>query len=338
VFTLESAAGVAARVIPYGGIVMSLRVPDRHGAAADVVLGFDEPGAYRSEHPYFGALVGRYANRIAGGRFTLDGAEYPLACNNGPNHLHGGTAGFDRALWEPEPFEGGDRRGVTLRHTSVAGDEGYPGTLDTRATYTLTDAGELIIDYHAVTDAPTPVNLTHHGYFNLAGHDAGDVLDHVLTIDAERFTPVDAALIPTGELRPVEGTPFDFREPARIGARIDEDDGQLRVAGGYDHNFVLRKRGAADRPTLAARVVEPDSGRVLEVLTTEPGLQLYTGNFLDGIPGKDGATYGPRSGLALETQHFPDSPNRPAFPATILRPGAEYVSRTIFRFTTTEDR
>ena len=335
VYTLTSAQGVEMRVLDYGGIILSLRVPDRAGEFADVVLGYDSLPAYLAESPYFGALIGRYGNRIAGGRFTLDGQTYTLATNNGRNHLHGGVKGFDKVVWRAEPFERADEVGLVLTYTSPDGEEGYPGTLQARVTCTLTNRNELIFDYHATTDRATPVNLTQHSYFNLTGPGTRDILDHVLLLAADRFTPVDSTLIPTGELHAVAGTPFDFRTPTAIGARIGQDETQLRFGGGYDHNFVLDRPNPAapDELTLAARVYEPASGRVLEVLTTEPGLQFYSGNFLDGtLTGKGGVIYRHRTGFALETQHFPDSPNQPGFPSTILRPGEVYRTRTIYRF------
>lgn len=331
-FTLENGRGVRVRFIGYGGIVVSLEVPDRHGASDDVTLGYDTLDAYLAENPYFGTLIGRYANRIGGARFTLDGRSYRLPPNDGPNQLHGGRHGFHTVLWIVEPFRREDEVGAVLTYTSADGEEGFPGTLAARVTYTLTAGDELIFDYHATTDRPTPVGLTQHSYFNLAGDGRRDVLDHLLTIDASRFTPVGAALIPTGELRSVAGTPFDFTTPARIGERIDRDDAQLRIGGGYDHNFVL-DRAADGTLARAARLEDPGSGRVLEILTTEPGIQLYSGNSLDGrLAGKRGRRYYRHYGVALETQHFPDSPNRPAFPSTILRPGEEYRSRTVYRF------
>ena len=331
-YTFANSAGMEARVIDYGGIIVSLRVPDRDGELEDVVLGFDSLEGYVGEHPYLGAIIGRVGNRIANGRFTLDGQEYQLPVNNGPNSLHGGNRGFDKVVWSAEPFENNRGRGLILRYTSADGEEGYPGTLEARVTYTLTDDNELIFDYHATTDAATPVNLTQHSYFNLAGNGEGTILDHEVMLNASRFTPVNRNLIPTGELQPVAGTPFDFTEPTPIGSRIEADNEQLEFAGGYDHNFVI-DRSAGDSLTLAARVHESTSGRVLEVLTTEPGVQFYTGNFLDGtLTGKDGAVYERRTGFCLETQHFPDSPNQPEFPSTILRPGEEYRSSTVFRF------
>ncbi|MDX1428860.1 MAG: aldose epimerase family protein [Rhodothermales bacterium] len=330
-YVLTNANGVEVRAITYGGIITSLRVPDGEGMFDDIVLGYDSLDGYVDAHPYFGAIVGRYANRIAGATFTLDGRAYALAANNGPNALHGGIKGFDKVVWAAEPFEDDEGVGLVLRYTSRDGEEGYPGTLNATVTYTLTEANELIVDFYAVTDKPTPVNLTQHSYFNLAGDGSGDVLAHELMLNADHFTPVDSTLIPTGEISPVEGTPVDFTSPTTIGERIDAGDDQLRIAGGYDHNFVLNGRPGEMR--LAARVYEPTTGRVMKVATTEPGLQLYTGNFLDGtIIGKQGRVYGHRNGFCLETQHFPDSPNQPAFPSTILRPGQEYRSRTSYAF------
>jgi aldose 1-epimerase len=341
-FTLANGRGVEVRFIAYGGTILSVRVPDRDGATADVTLGLDALADYERDRRYLGALIGRYANRIAGGRFTLDGTEHAVTRNDGANHLHGGRRGFHAAVWDVEPFADGGAVGAALRHTSPDGEDGYPGTLRVRVTYTLTPRDELVVDYHAVTDRATPVSLTHHAYFNLAGHDAGDVLGHELTLAASRYTPVGAGLIPTGELRDVRGTPFDFTAPAPLGARIDADDGQLRLGGGYDHNFVLdRAAPAALAPAAlapaalapAARVREPRSGRVLEVHTTEPGIQLYSGNHVaHGPAGKGGHAYGARAGLALEPQRFPDSPNQPAFPSAVLRPGEAYTSRTVYRF------
>jgi len=335
VYTLKNAHGIELRVLDYGGIIVSLKLPDRAGKFDDVVLGYDSLAGYERASPYFGALIGRYGNRIARGRFTLDGRTYTLATNNGPNHLHGGARGFDKVVWDVTPFDGPDSVGLILRYTSRDGEEGYPGMLHATVTYTLTNRDELIFDYHATTDRATPVNLTQHSYFNLAGHGrGGDILGHVVTLNADHFTPVDSTLIPTGEVRSVAGTPFDFRSPTSIGARIDAEDLQLRHGRGYDHNFVLNKGGKGGTGlTLAARVYEPTSGRVMEISTTEPGLQFYSGNYLDGtLRGKQGVVYGHRGGFAMETQHFPDSPNKPAFPSTILRPGAEYRSRTIYAF------
>jgi aldose 1-epimerase len=333
VFTLTNGRGMEMQVLSYGGIITSLKVPDKNGQAADVVLGFDSPQQYLEQPPppYFGALIGRYGNRIAKGAFTLDGHTYKLAVNNDPNHLHGGTRGFDKVMWTATPRESADGSSVVLTRTSPDGEEGYPGNLQARVTYTLTGKNELIVDYHATTDKATPVNLTQHSYFNLAGHDAGDILGHQLLINADRYTPVDATLIPTGELAPVQGTPFDFRQPTAIGARIDQDDPQLKNGKGYDHNWVLNRSGSG--LSLAARLTDPKSGRTLEIRTTEPGLQFYSGNFLDGtIKGKGGHVYAHRSGLCLETQHFPDSPNQSHFPSTILKPGQTYESKTVFAF------
>ena len=335
-YTLTNENGVTVEVTNYGGIITSLRVPDREGTLEDVVLGFDSLSSYTSEayraaNPYFGALIGRYGNRIAGGEFTLDGETYTLETNDGPNHLHGGEEGFDQVVWDAESVRRGDRVGVVLTHTSPDGHGGYPGRLDVAVTYTLTPDNALAVDYRATTTEATPVNLTQHSYFNLDGHGDGPILDHELRLYADRFTPVDSTLIPTGELRPVEGTPFDFTEPTPIGARIDADHRQLEHGGGYDHNFVLAETDA-DTLRLAARLYEPDTGRLLTVRTTEPGVQFYAGNFLDGSFTGKGEAYGRREGLALETQHFPDSPNEPAFPSTILRPGEEYTSRTVYAF------
>lgn len=331
VFTLTNANGLELRVMDYGGTVISLRTPDRNGSLADIVLGFDSLMDYLTSSPYFGAITGRYANRIARGRFTLDGITYRLAINNGPNALHGGVRGFDKVRWDAAPRRDSSGVAVAFSYVSRDGEEGYPGTLSVRVTYTLTDSNQFVIDYEATTDKATPVNLTHHTYFNLAGHDAGDVLDHVLTVNADRYTPVDATLIPTGTLAPVDGTPFDFREPTPIGSRIDARHEQLERGGGYDHNFVLKR--SQPGLVLAAHVEDQKSGRTLDVHTTEPGMQFYSGNFLDGtITGKGGRVYERRNGFCLETQHFPDSPNQPAFPSTILRPEETYRSRTIYTF------
>ncbi len=328
-FTLRNAHGLEVRAITYGAIIVSLRVPDRAGRFDDVVLGHDGLAGYLAKPAYFGAVVGRYGNRIAKGRFTLDSKTYALATNNGPNHLHGGVKGFDKVVWKGEASTGAGAS-VTFRYTSPDGEEGYPGTLATRVTYTLSDRDELAFEYAATTDKPTPVNLTQHSYFNLAGA-GGDILGHELTIDADRFTPVDATLIPTGALAPVSGTPFDFRKPTAIGARIGQDDEQLRRGGGYDHNFVLNR--SREGLLRVGRLADPRTGRTMDIQTTEPGVQFYSGNFLDGtITGKGGAVYTRRSGLCLETQHFPDSPNQPAFPSTILRPGQEYRSKTVLTF------
>jgi len=310
---------------------VSLRTPDRTGRLDDIVLGFDTLGAYVASSPYFGALIGRYANRIARGQFTLDGAVYHLAVNNGVNALHGGLKGFDKVVWHAEPKQDSTGVGLVFRYTSRDGEEGYPGTVNVEVRYTLNDRNELAVDYLATTDKATPVNLTQHSYFNLGGDGSGDVLGHVMAIDADRFLPVDTTLIPTGALSPVAGTPFDFRKGMVIGAQIDDANQQLKNAGGYDHTFVINRGGAG--LVHAARVVEPKSGRTLDIATTEPGIQFYTGNFLDGsFSGKAGHVYGRRNGFCLETQHFPDSPNQPSFPSTILPPGTEYRSRTVYTF------
>ncbi len=330
-FTLANGTGMEVRAIEYGGVIVSLEVPDREGNLGDVVLGFDSLQGYLNDPPYFGAIVGRYGNRIAGGRFTLDGRDYRLAANNGTNHLHGGNRGFDKVLWHGEEFRKIDSAGVVLTYTSPDGEEGYPGTLSARVTYTLTSENKLVIDYHATTDRPTHVNLTHHSYFNLAGDGSGDVLRHQLMINGDHFTPVDATLIPTGSIAPVRETPFDFSTLTAIGARIEQDDEQLGYGLGYDHNFVLNR---ADSGLVhAAQVYEPTTGRVLDIHTTEPGIQFYSGNFLDGsITGKAGHVYQHRFGFCLETQHYPDSPNRTVFPSTVLQPGSEYRSRTVYSF------
>jgi aldose 1-epimerase len=331
VFTLRNSAGVEVKAISYGAIITSWRVPDRRGEMADIVLGFDDPAAYvKDNSPYFGAVVGRYGNRIAKAQFTLDGQTYKLAANNGPNHLHGGVKGFDKVLWNAQPTKNKDAVGVAFTRTSPDGEEGYPGTLKVSVSYALTEKNELLVSYEATTDKATPINLTQHSYFNLAGQGNGDILGHELRINADRYTPVDETLIPTGELATVDGTPFDFRKPTAIGARINSEHPQIQFGNGYDHNWVLARAGG-DGLSLAADVYEPKSGRTLQVATTEPGIQFYTGNFLDGtITGKEGRVYRQRYAFCLETQHFPDSPNHATFPSTILRPGATYRSRTVF--------
>jgi aldose 1-epimerase len=331
-FTLTNAGGMRVDVLSYGGAIQSVLVPDRRGVMADVALGYDTLEQYLGDKSYLGSLVGRYANRIRDGRFTLDGREYTLARNEGRCHLHGGVRGFDKAVWRVEPLDGGEGVGLTLEHASPDGDEGYPGTLSARVTYTLTDANALVVEYHATADAATPVNLTQHSYFNLRGEASGDILSHEIHLAASRFTPVDETLIPTGELRDVRGTPFDFTAQRPIGSRIGDDDEQLRLPGGYDHNFVIDRADDVSL-ALAARLSEQTTGRGLDVFTTEPGIQFYSGNFLDGsFVAKGGRRYPHRSGLALETQHFPDSPNEPTFPSTILRPGQELRSRTEYHF------
>jgi aldose 1-epimerase len=330
-YTLTNSRGMQVRAISYGAIIQAIRVPDRSGRVADVTLGFDSLQGYLTDSPYFGAIVGRYANRIARGRFTLGGRTYRLATNNGPNHLHGGLKGYDKVVWRGESFQRADTVGVKFEHTSPDGDEGYPGTVRVAVTYTLTPGNELIVEYAASADRPTPLNLSQHSYFNLAGEGSGDILKHVLTIDAHRYTPVDSTLIPTGALASVANTPFDFRRPTAIGARIEKNDPQLTYGKGYDHNFVLNRTGSGLQH--AVRILDPKTGRTLDISTTEPGLQFYSGNFLDGtITGKARHVYAHRSALVLETQHFPDSPNHPAFPSTILRPGKDYQSRTVFAF------
>jgi aldose 1-epimerase len=331
--TLNNTNGIEIRVMTYGATILSIKTPDKDGQKDDITLGFDTFEPYVDKSPYFGAVVGRYGNRIAKGKFTLDGQTYTLATNNGQNHLHGGTKGFDKRVWKAEPFQNASGVGVKLTYVSADGEEGYPGALTSTVTYTLTDDNQLIVDYHATTDKATVLNLTQHTYWNLAGTKANDILGHQLMIAADRYTPVDDTLIPTGELASVEGTPFDFRTPTAIGARIDADNEQLKRGKGYDHNWVLTRQG--DGLSLAARVFEPTTGRTLDVSTTEPGIQFYSGNFLDGtITGKGGRVYPFRSGFCLETQHFPDSPNHPNFPSPVLRPGQEYKSQTVFRFGT----
>lgn len=333
-YTLTNSHGVEARITNFGGVVVSLMVPDRNDSLADVVLGFDTLESYFEDSPYFGALVGRYGNRIAKGKFTLDGQEYTLVQNNMGNHLHGGLQGFDKVLWQAEPITGDSSGvGLQLRYQSPDGEEGYPGTLDATVTYTLTNDNELQIDYQATTDAPTVVNLTNHSYFNLTGKGGSSILNHEVMINADRFVPVDSTLIPTGELAEVADTPLDFRQPTPVGARINEEHPQLVYGIGYDHCWVLNKDD--EGRTLAATVHEPNSGRFLEVFTTEPAVQFYSGNFLDGtLTGKGGAVYEQRTGFCLETEHFPDSPNQPNFPSTVLRPGETYQTSTVYTFST----
>lgn len=328
-YTLTNPNGLVVKISDFGGIITEIHTPDRDGNFADIALGFDSVEPYVDDSPYFGALIGRYGNRLCDGRFSLDGKVIQLPVNNGKNHLHGGHDGYHKVLWTALPFQEGDSVGLTLTHRSLDGEQGYPGTLEVTVIYELNCANELVITFDAVTDKATPVNLTQHSYFNLAG--SGAILGHELMIAADAFTPIDSTLIPTGELAPVEGTAFDFRAPRLIGTRIDDEDEQLRNGGGYDHNFVLNKSGAK-KMTLAARARDVMSGRVLELLTEEPGVQFYSGNFLDGtLTGKE-RTYGFRSGFCLEPQHFPDSPNQPSFPNTILRPGEEYATVSTYRF------
>ena len=327
-YVLRNANGVVAKVMTYGATMTDLIVPDRNGRMASVVLGFDRLDGYLARQPYFGATVGRVANRIAGGRFELNGRTYTLATNNGPNHLHGGLRGFDKVVWRAEPRAGAGDPSVTFTYRSPDGEEGYPGNLSVSVTYTLTGQNEIRLDYLATTDAATPVNLTNHAYFNLAGEGSGTIFDHEMMIAADEFTPVDATLIPTGEILPVGGTPMDFTTPVRIGARIEQVPGS--APGGYDHNYVLRPHTEL---AFAARLRDAKSGRVMEVLTTEPGVQFYSGNFLDGtLRGRSGVPYVKHAGLCLETQHFPDSVHHANFPSTILQPGQRYTSRTVYRF------
>jgi aldose 1-epimerase len=328
IYTLRNSKGVEARICNYGGIIVSLKVPDKNGKFGDVVLGYDNLESYIKNNPFFGCLVGRYGNRIAGGKFTLEGKTYTLAKNNGPNSLHGGIKGFDKAVWDAKQIATSRGPALELKYLSKDGEEGFPGNLQVTALYTLTDDNELRLDFTATTDKTTVINLTQHSYFNLAG--SGDVLNHEVMIAADRFTPVDANLIPTGELRPVKGTPLDFTKPMKIGARINSDDEQLKLGGGYDHNYVFNK--PAGKLALAARVFEPTTGRVMEVLTTEPGIQFYTANHLGGITGKGGWAYQSRNAFCMEPQHFPDSPNQPKFPSCVLKPGETYKNTIIYKF------
>ena len=328
-FTLKNDSGMIVKITNYGGIVVSLLVPDKNGKLGDVVLGYDQLEGYVKNNPYFGSIVGRYGNRIAHGKFSLEGHTFSLAQNNNGNHLHGGIKGFDKAIWKAQPFTGAKGAGVKLTYLSKDGEEGYPGDLSTTVVYTLTPQNELKIEYLATTDKATVVNLTNHSYFNLSG--SGTILDHVVQIFADQTTPVDQGLIPTGEIKSVKGTPLDFTTPHAIGLRIQSKDQQMVFGGGYDHNFVLNSGGG--ELALAAKVFCPASGRLMEVFSTEPGIQFYSGNFLDGtIKGKEGQVYEQRSGLCLETQHFPDSPNKLQFPSTVLKPGQKYQTTTIIKF------
>jgi len=332
-YTLTNPNGMQVAITNYGGRIVSILAPDRNGKMADVVLGFDNLPDYMKYNTYFGALVGRYANRIGGAKFTLDGKVYPLPVNNGPNSLHGGIKGFDKRVWTAKEIPG-DEPALELTYLSKDGEEGYPGNLQATVVYTLTKDNGVNIDYSATTDKDTVVNLTNHSYFNLAGEGNGDILKTVLWINSDEITPVDATQIPTGKVMKVDGTPFDFRKPAPIGARINEDNQQLKNGKGYDINYILDRKGPGLE--LAARAYDPESGRELEVYTTEPGIQLYSGNFLDGsVHGKGGVAYGPRSAFCLETQHYPDSPNQPGFPTTELKPGQTFHQVTVFKFTTT---
>ena len=330
-FTLTNANGMKLKITNYGGIVTSIFVPDKDGNLGDVVLGYDNLEGYLNNNPYFGCIVGRYGNRIAKGKFTLNGKNYTLATNNEPNHLHGGVKGFDKVVWAAKEVKDKDTVGLELTYLSKDGEEGYPGNLSVKVIYTLTNDNVLRIDYEATSDQPTVVNLTNHSYFNLKDAGASSILNHELMIDADYITPVDETLIPTGELRSVEGTPFDFRTLTVVGDRIDSDDEQIKFAGGYDHNFVLN--GKAGELRLVGKLFESTSGRVIEVWTTEPGIQFYSGNFLDGtITGKKGIVYQYRHGLCLETQHYPDSPNQPNFPSTTLNAGEKYQTTTVYTF------
>jgi aldose 1-epimerase len=330
-YTLTNASGVRMTVTNYGARVVSLQVPDRFGKLEDVVLGYSTLAGYLQDPPYFGAACGRYANRIAKGRFKLAGKTCKLAVNNGPNHLHGGIVGYDKRLWNVAEKQTAAGPALVCHLVSPAGEEGYPGTLDVIMTYTLTQDNAFRIDYRATTDQETVVNLTHHGYFNLAGQGRGTILDHELTLAADAFTPTEKNLIPTGEIRPVAGTPLDFRKPKKIGARINADYEPLVFGKGYDHNFVLN--GKAGKLRIAARLKDPASGRAMEVWTTEPAIQVYTGNWIDaGLKGKNRRSYGPNAGVALETQHYPDSPNQPSFPSTVLLPGGTYTQTTVYKF------
>jgi aldose 1-epimerase len=325
-YTLQNASGITLKVMTYGALITELRTPDRQGQMDDIVLGFDNLESYLKGHPYFGAVVGRYANRIAKGKFTLEGQSYTLAINNDPNALHGGLKGFDKVVWAAEPVPVKNGVAIRFNYTSPDGEEGYPGNLVIRVTYTLTDANELIMDYEAKTDRATIVNLTNHSYFNLAGE--GDILGHELMLNAAHYTPVDDTLIPTGEITPVKGTPMDFTSPKPIGRDLGE---LTNVPQGYDHNFVLNRAGKG--LALCARVHEPKTGRTLEILTTQPGVQFYSGNFLDGtLTGKRGIVYQKHYGFCLETQHYPDSPNQPRFPSVVLRPNQTYQHSTVHKF------
>jgi len=332
-YTLKNSNGLEAKITNYGGILVSLLVPDKSGKLTDVVLGYDHLCDYLANTPYFGAIVGRYGNRIGKAKFTLDGVDYHLVANNGENSLHGGRQGFDKVVWKAVRVNTGDGPALKLTYTSKDWEEGFPGNLSCTVTYTLTNKNCLKIEYAAETDKPTVVNLTHHSYFNLQDAGAGDILGHELMIKASKFTPVDQGLIPTGELRAVEGTPFDFNKPTAIGARVGNDDEQLKFGRGCDHNWILDRQGKDLE--LVASVYEPTTGILMEVMTTEPGLQFYCGNFLDGTnKGKGGIVYQHRTGLCLETQHFPDSPNHPDFPSTELKPGEKYTSTTAYCFST----
>jgi aldose 1-epimerase len=328
-FDLTNAGGLRIRIMTHGATILSIETPDRDGRLDDIVLGHDTAAEYADGGPYFGAAIGRFGNRIKAGRFTLDGKEYRLEANNGPNALHGGLRGFDKVIWDAEILEG--ENAVRMTYVSADGEEGFPGKVKTIITYTLTDANELKIDYAAETTKATPINLTNHSYFNLAGHKSGSALGQLMIINADTFLPTDETAIPYGEASAVEGTPFDFRTPHVIGERIDDDNEQLRFGAGYDHTFCLNQAKEGEL-SFCARAEDPASGRVLETFTTEPGVQFYTGNYLGGLKGKDGCMYVRRAGFCLETQHYPDSPNQPQFPNTILRPGETFTSQTVYRF------
>ncbi len=330
-YTLTNKNGIVLKVTNYGGIVTSLMLPDRNGVMGDVTLGYNDVDSYVKNTPYFGAIIGRYGNRIGKGKFTLDGKEYTLQVNNGQNTLHGGIKGFDKVVWDAKEVKGKGAAGVEFTYISKDGEEGYPGTLQAKVVYWLTDDNTWKIEYTATTDKPTVVNLTNHAYWNLAGA-GSDILGHELTLNADTYTPVDEGLIPTGELPSVEGTPMDFRKPTAIGARINQDFEQLIFGKGYDHNWVLNQKKPGEM-SLAATLYDPKSGRVVEISTQEPGIQFYSGNFLDGtITGKNGTVYKHRTGLCLETQHFPDSPNKANFPSTVLKPGETYKTVTVHKF------
>lgn len=333
IFTLANRNGVEMKVTNYGCIVTSLKVPGKFEKADDVVLGFNDLQSYLKKNPYFGAIIGRYGNRIANSRFSLNGKEYILAKNDGSNNLHGGIKGFDKVIWDAAEIKDDESVGIEFKYLSKDGEEGFPGNLSVIVTYTINDNNEFKIDYKAKTDAVTVCNLTHHTYFNLSGEGSGSILDHQVMIKSSRITPIDTTLIPTGELADVAGTPFDFRESTVIGKRINEDNLQLKYGGGYDHNWILNRTGNSKDLILAASVYDPKSGRKMDVLTTEPGIQMYTGNFLDGtLIGKSGKKYKKRSGFCLETQHYPDSPNKTDFPTTTLEPGQMYFTTTIYKF------
>lgn len=329
-YTMTNDNGMVVQITNYGGIITSIKVPDNKGNIDEVTLGYDNLDSYVKRNPFFGAIVGRYGNRIANGEFTIDGTTYPLVKNNGPNHLHGGTIGFDKVVWAAKELNKNDLVGIELEYTSKDMEEGYPGTLQTKVVYTLNNENELKIEYLAETDKATHVNLTNHAYFNLKDGGATQHTEHIIKINADFITPVDETLIPTGELMSVEGTPFDFRQPTAIGDRIDAADEQIQFGGGYDHNFVIN--GKAGELRLCAEVKEPTSGRIMQVFSTEPGVQFYTGNFLGSIAGIGGKVYQKRHGFCLETQHYPNTPNQPEFPTTLLRPGKIYKTTTVFRF------